>query len=166
MCCPVCGKVHTQDPLLLIEKNSLCGDSRFPLKRYVTMTMCLTSNSPWYENPCALEASLVKAQTTKVVKEHNQWRVNTVIFAREWEKPKLESTRHLPGESRICPVQDKWNIALPTCSQTPGSTGAGPFPTILLAAMPPLLYIKTSLNRLTVGRTLNGPFSEVVDLGS
>ena len=43
--CPACGKVHIKDPLLLIEKSSLCGDSRFPLKKYVTMTICLTSNN-------------------------------------------------------------------------------------------------------------------------
>ena len=45
MCCPVCGKVHIKDPLLLIRKSSLCGDSKFPLQKYVTMTICLTSNS-------------------------------------------------------------------------------------------------------------------------
>ena len=33
VCCPVCGKVHIKDPLLLIPKSSLCGDSRFPLKK-------------------------------------------------------------------------------------------------------------------------------------
>ena len=32
MCCPVCGKVHSKDPLLFIWKSSPCGDSRFPLK--------------------------------------------------------------------------------------------------------------------------------------
>ena len=31
MCYPVCGKVHIKDPLLLIDKSSLCGGSRFPL---------------------------------------------------------------------------------------------------------------------------------------
>ena len=33
-----------------------------PLKKHVTMTIyiCLTSNSRWYGNPCALEASLNK----------------------------------------------------------------------------------------------------------
>ena len=44
MCCAVCGKVHTKDALLLIEKRSLCGSSRFPLKKIVTMTISLTSN--------------------------------------------------------------------------------------------------------------------------
>ena len=39
MCCPVCGKVHIKAPLLLISKSSLCGDSRFPLKKCVAMTM-------------------------------------------------------------------------------------------------------------------------------
>ena len=32
MCCPVCGNVHMKDPLLLIRKNNLSGDSGFPLK--------------------------------------------------------------------------------------------------------------------------------------
>ena len=28
---PVCGMVHIKEPLLLIEKSSLCGGSGFPL---------------------------------------------------------------------------------------------------------------------------------------
>ena len=31
MCYPVCGMVHIKEPLLLIEKSSPCGGSRFPL---------------------------------------------------------------------------------------------------------------------------------------
>ena len=31
MCYPVCGMVHIKEPLLLIDKSSLCGDSGFPL---------------------------------------------------------------------------------------------------------------------------------------
>ena len=31
MCYPVCGMVHIKEPLLSIEKSSLCGGSRFPL---------------------------------------------------------------------------------------------------------------------------------------
>ena len=31
MCYPVCGMVHIKEPLLLIDKSSLCGGSRFPL---------------------------------------------------------------------------------------------------------------------------------------
>ena len=30
MCYPVCGMVHIKDPLLLIDKSSLCGGSGFP----------------------------------------------------------------------------------------------------------------------------------------
>ena len=30
MCYPVCGMVHIKEPLLLIDKSSLCGGSRFP----------------------------------------------------------------------------------------------------------------------------------------
>ena len=32
---PVCGMVHIKEPLLLIEKSSPCGGSRFPLSRYL-----------------------------------------------------------------------------------------------------------------------------------
>ena len=60
MCCPVCGKVHIKNPLLLIVKSSLCGDIGLPLKKSVPMTICLTSNNRWYENQCAQEASLKK----------------------------------------------------------------------------------------------------------
>ena len=57
---PVYGKVHIKDPLLVIGKSSLCGDGEFCLKRYVTMTIRLMSNSQWYENKCALQMSLNK----------------------------------------------------------------------------------------------------------
>ena len=30
MCYPVCSMVHIKEPLLLIEKSSLCGSSKFP----------------------------------------------------------------------------------------------------------------------------------------
>ena len=35
----VYGKVHIKDPLLLIEKSSLCGDSGFPSKKCVNVTI-------------------------------------------------------------------------------------------------------------------------------
>ena len=37
MCYPVCGMVHIKEPLLLIDKSSLCGGSGFPfsLSEYV-----------------------------------------------------------------------------------------------------------------------------------
>ena len=35
MYCSVYGKVHIKDPLLLIEKSSLCGGSGFPSKKKV-----------------------------------------------------------------------------------------------------------------------------------
>ena len=60
MCCPISGKVHIEDPLLLIKKSSLCGNSGFRLKKYVTMTIYLTSNSQWNGNQCALKALLNK----------------------------------------------------------------------------------------------------------
>ena len=43
MCNPVCGIVHIKEPLLLIEKSSTCGGSRFPLSLFVLyFTICLT----------------------------------------------------------------------------------------------------------------------------
>ena len=33
------GKVHIKDPLLLIEKSSLCGGSGFPSKKCVNVTI-------------------------------------------------------------------------------------------------------------------------------
>ena len=35
----VYGKVHIKDPLLLIEKSSLCGGSGFPSKKCVNVTI-------------------------------------------------------------------------------------------------------------------------------
>ena len=34
MCYPVCQMMHIKEPLLLIEKSSPCGGSRFPLSQY------------------------------------------------------------------------------------------------------------------------------------
>ena len=45
MCHPVGGKVCIKDLLLLIGMSSLCCDSRFPLKKYFPMTICLISNN-------------------------------------------------------------------------------------------------------------------------
>ena len=49
MYCSVYGKVHIKDPLLLIEKSSLCGGSRFgfPSKKCVNVTIWMTSNNRW-----------------------------------------------------------------------------------------------------------------------
>ena len=39
MYCSVYGKVHIKDPLLLIEKSSLCGGSGFRSKKCVNVTI-------------------------------------------------------------------------------------------------------------------------------
>ena len=40
---PVCGMVHIKEPLLLINKSSLCGGSRFPFSLSEwSLTICLT----------------------------------------------------------------------------------------------------------------------------
>ena len=43
MCYPVCGMVHIKEPLLLIDKSSLCGSSgfHFSLSEW-SLTICLT----------------------------------------------------------------------------------------------------------------------------
>ena len=43
MCYPVCGMVHIKEPLLLIDKSSLCGGSGFPFSPSEwSLTICLT----------------------------------------------------------------------------------------------------------------------------
>ena len=43
MCYPVCGMVHIKEPLLLIDKSSLCGGSGFPFSLTEwSLTICLT----------------------------------------------------------------------------------------------------------------------------
>ena len=44
MCYPVCGMVHIkEEPLLLIDKSSLCGGSGFPFSlSELSLTICLT----------------------------------------------------------------------------------------------------------------------------
>ena len=61
MYCSVYGKVHIKDPLLLIEKSSLCGGSGFPSKKCVNVTIWMTSNNRWLDkNQCVPVASLNK----------------------------------------------------------------------------------------------------------
>ena len=56
MCYPVCGMVHIKEPLLLIDKSSLCGVSGFPFSLSEwSLTICLmpecrsdkTCSHPW-----------------------------------------------------------------------------------------------------------------------
>ena len=43
MCYPVCVMVHIKEPLLLIDKSSLCGGSGFPFSLSEwSLTICLT----------------------------------------------------------------------------------------------------------------------------
>ena len=43
MCYPVCGMVHIKEPLLLIDKSTLCGGSGFPFSLWEwSLTICLT----------------------------------------------------------------------------------------------------------------------------
>ena len=46
MCYPVCGMVHINETLLLIDKSSLCGGSGFPFSLSEwSLTICLTPYS-------------------------------------------------------------------------------------------------------------------------
>ena len=50
MCYPVCGMVHIKEPLLLIDKSSLCGGSGFPFSLSEwSLTICLT---PYNRKKC------------------------------------------------------------------------------------------------------------------
>ena len=43
ICYPICGMVHIKEPLLLLGKISLCGDSGFPFSLSEwSLTICLT----------------------------------------------------------------------------------------------------------------------------
>ena len=60
MCYPVCGMVHIKEPLLLIDKSSLCGGSGFPFSLSewsLTIILCLT---PYNRRLNVLSASLIK----------------------------------------------------------------------------------------------------------
>ena len=58
MCYPVCGMVHIKEPLLLIDKSSLCGGSGFPFSLSEwSFTICLT---PYNRKYNVLSASLNK----------------------------------------------------------------------------------------------------------
>ena len=58
MCYPACGMVHIKEPLLLIEKSSLCGGSGFPFSLSEwSLTICLT---PYNRRQNVLSASLNK----------------------------------------------------------------------------------------------------------
>ena len=58
MCYPVCGMVYIKEPLLLIDKSSLCGGSGFPFSLSEwSLTICLT---PYNRRLNVLSASLNK----------------------------------------------------------------------------------------------------------
>ena len=65
---PVCGVVHIKEPLLLIEKSSLCGGSGFPLSlSESSLTICLT---PYNRKQNVLSASLNKTYTSFIPSFH------------------------------------------------------------------------------------------------
>ena len=111
--CPLCGKVHIKDPLLLIGKSSLCADSGLPLKKYVTMSIRLTSNSQWYENHYDLEVLLNQTNfpffselnshcpmllilSTRVGGYKHQFQKFPVYSTRNWSQPEFQWSIKLP----------------------------------------------------------------------
>ena len=80
LCRSLSVKVPIKEPLVVIIKSRLSVESEFPLKKHVTMIICLTSNSWGYE--CALEASLNKTNYRE-----------TVIQAEQCTSPHLSPTR-------------------------------------------------------------------------
>ena len=77
MCYPVCGMVHIKEPLLLIDKSSLCGGSGFPFSLSEwSLTICLTPYNRRYNvlsaslNKTFLSLSLIRqCSTTGVTKD-------------------------------------------------------------------------------------------------
>ena len=77
MCYPVCGMVHIKEPLLLIDKSSLCGGSGFPFSLSEwSLTICLTPDNRRYN---VLSASLNKTflslgmSSGRSVNRINEW---------------------------------------------------------------------------------------------
>ena len=65
MCYSVCGMVHIKEPLLLIDKSSLCGGSGFPFSLSEwSLTLCLT---PYNRRSNVLSASLNKTFLSRIV---------------------------------------------------------------------------------------------------
>ena len=76
MCYPVCGMVHIKEPLLLIDKSSLCGGSGFPLSLSEwSFTICPT--------PYNRKIKCVECHTrtrTRVCRQLKRWRYLTGRF--------------------------------------------------------------------------------------
>ena len=58
MCYPVCGMVHIKEPLLLIDKSSLCGGSWFPfsLSEFIDIVLILITK---FNTICMLTISVL-----------------------------------------------------------------------------------------------------------
>ena len=57
MCYPVCGMVHIKEPLLLIDKSSLCGGSGFPFSLSEwSLTICKGAGCSSVDSVPAFEA--------------------------------------------------------------------------------------------------------------
>ena len=99
MCYPVCGMVHLKEPLLLIGKSSLCGDSGFPFSLSEwSLTICLT---PYNRRQNVLSASLNKTFPScprqvgrqarrpvrrNVLTAHHQRRTQHILFTVIWRQ--------------------------------------------------------------------------------
>ena len=70
MCYPVCGMVHIKEPLLLIDKSSLCGSSGFPFSLSEwSLTICLLS-ALLNKTSLSLSLSLIITLSTYTSDQH------------------------------------------------------------------------------------------------
>ena len=84
MCYPFCWMVHIKEPLLLIDKSSLCGGSGFPFSLSEwSLTICLT---PYNRRFNVLSVSLNKISLClsyhrKNSRYHNLWNTSCGALA-------------------------------------------------------------------------------------
>ena len=72
---PVCGMVHIKEPLLLIDKSSLCGGSGFPFSLSEwSLTICLTPYNRRMKNVLFNDALKTFCLRSDMVKDHSEAR--------------------------------------------------------------------------------------------
>ena len=77
---PVCGMVHIKEPLLLIDKSSLCGGSGFPFSLSEwSLTICLT---PYNRRYNVLSASLNKTFLSLILKTERELTASRAVYNR------------------------------------------------------------------------------------
>ena len=89
MGCPVCGKVHMKDCMLLIGKSSLCDNSGFPLQPMIWRSMCCRE--------CAVETSLNKTNFPFYLHWSHEVKLCAKPEAHGWDGESC----YLPGARRL-----------------------------------------------------------------